>query len=204
MQWEQDLIKDIRFGDGFDDHDGPNNGKIVREEPQQQGHEEFSPCNRAELTERFLAIKEQCRAVLEIGVARNGGGSSSYCFLNNKKDETFYVGIDKESKTFLDDAGKRIHTIQADSGDIDQNIEKMKELGIEELDFIFIDGWHSVNQVLKDWEYTKILSKNGIVGFHDTNEHPGPNLFMKALNTDLWDVEMLCKSDWGVGFARRK
>ena len=114
------------------------------------------------------------------------------------------MGIDKESKTFLDDAGKRIHTIQADSGDIDQNIEKMKELGIEELDFIFIDGWHSVNQVHKDWEYTKILSKNGIVGFHDTNEHPGPNLFMKALNTDLWDVEMLCKSDWGVGFARRK
>jgi predicted O-methyltransferase YrrM len=80
-----------------------------------------------------------------------------------------------------------------------------KDLGITEFGFIFIDGWHSINQVLTDWEYTALLSPNGIVGLHDVSSHPGPNSVIKAINKDIWEVEEnTCPYDHGVGFAWKK
>jgi len=59
--------------------------------------------------------------------------------------------------------------------------------------------------VLIDWEYTELLSQDGIVGFHDTSAHPGPYWFMKNLNTEKWNVEEnVCPADHGVGFASKK
>ena len=204
MKWEQDLVRDIRTHSDYDNEDSAQLGGVTRDHPSEWPHDEFSACNRAALTEHFLKIKDRARAILEIGVCRNGGDSSTYCFLNNKLDETTFIGIDLQDKSFLNNQEKRIHTICGNSSDVDQNIEIMKSHGITELDFIFIDGWHSINQVLTDWEYTKILSPGGVVGFHDVNEHPGPYHFIRNLNTDIWQVEMHCPSDWGIGFAWHK
>jgi len=204
MKWEQDLIKDIRTHSSYDDEDDNQAGRVVRDYPSEYPHLEFSDCNRAALFEKFLSVKDQVAAILEIGVCRNGNDSSTYTFLNNKNDNTAYVGIDLDNKSFLNNEEKRIYTIQGNSSDVDQNIETMKSHGITELDFIFIDGWHSINQVLTDWEYTKILSPGGVVAFHDINEHPGPYNFIKNLNTDIWQVETHCPGDWGIGFAWRK
>jgi len=205
MKWEQDLIKDIRWTDGqCNDDDGNWAGRIVREHPY-TGAEEFTDCNRASLTNEFLKIKDRCRVIVEIGVCRNDRSSSTWCFLNNKKDETIYIGIDLDDKTYLDNPEKNIWTIQGDSGSIKEAFEIFKDLGVTEIDFLFIDGLHSINQVLIDWEYTQLLSSNGVVGFHDTSEHPGPNLFVKALNRDIWDVvENTCPNDHGIGFAWKK
>ena len=206
MKWEQDLTKDIRWPDGQNnDDDGNHAGRAIRDHIHQWPHEEFSECNRNSLTNEFLKIKDECRAIVEIGVCRNGDASSTWCFLNNKKDNTIYVGVDLDDKSFLNNPEKNIYTIQANSSNVVDNLEKFKNIGITEIDFLFIDGLHSINQVLTDWEYTQILSSFGIVGFHDTSEHPGPNLFVKALNKDTWDVmENTCPGDWGIGFARRK
>lgn len=204
MKWEQDLARDIRTHSGYDNEDGNQSGRVTRDHPSVYPHDEFSACNKAALTEYFLKIKDRTKAILEIGVCRNGGESSTYCFLNNKLDETAYIGIDLQDKSFLNNQEKRIHTICGNSSDVDQNIEIMKSHGITELDFILIDGWHSINQVLTDWEYTKILSPSGVVAFHDVNEHPGPFNFIRNLNTDIWQVEMHCPTDWGIGFVWRK
>jgi len=204
MKWEGDLVRDIRTYTEFDNEDGNQTGRVIRDVPFAGTNHEFSTCNKASLVEYFLKIKDQVKSILEIGVCRNGGESSTYCFLNNKLNETAYVGIDLENKTFLDNQEKRIYTICGNSSDVDQNIEIMKSWGIEQLDFIFIDGWHSINQVLIDWEYTKILSPNGVVAFHDVSEHPGPHMFIRNLNTDIWNVEIRCPTDWGIGFAWRK
>jgi len=204
MKWEQDLVRDIRTHTDFDNDDGNQSGRVIRDESPVDLSEEFSLCNRAELIKKFLKIKEQSRAILEIGVCRNAEKSSTYCFLDNKLNETAYVGIDLQDKSFLNNAEKRIHTICGNSSDVDQHIKTMELWGITELDFIFIDGWHSINQVLIDWEYTKILSPGGIVALHDTNEHPGPHMFIRNLNTDIWQVELHCPTDWGIGFAWRK
>jgi predicted O-methyltransferase YrrM len=204
MKWEQDLVGDIRTYTEFDNDDGNDSRRIVRDHPSGYPHDEFSTCNKAALMEHFLKIKDEARAILEIGVCRNGSESSTYCFLNNKLDETAYVGIDLDNKSFLNNEEKRIYTIQGNSSNVDQNIEIMKSHDITELDFILIDGWHSINQVLIDWEYTKILSPGGIVAFHDISEHPGPHLFIRNLNKDVWNVDLCCLSDWGIGFAWRK
>jgi len=204
MKWEQDLVRDIRTHSSYDDEDGNQSGRVMRDHPSAYPHEEFSVGNRTALNDKFLSVKDRTKAILEIGVCRNGSDSSTYTFLNNKNDNIAYVGIDLENKSFLNNEEKRIYTIQGNSSNVDQNIEYMKSWGITELDFIFIDGWHSINQVLTDWEYTKILSHGGIVAFHDINEHPGPYNFIKNLNTDVWHIETHCPTDWGIGFVWKK
>jgi len=204
MKWQQDLIKDIRTNSGYDDADGNAGGRIIRDIKGDYTWREFSEGNREALTEYFLKTKDTCRAILEIGVARNASESSCHVFLGNKKDETIYVGIDIDDKSFLNDANKNIFTIQNTSSDVENNIEKIKSFGVTELDFIFIDGWHSINQVLTDWEYTRLLSPNGIVAFHDISEHPGPYHFIRNLDTNVWNVDLRCLNDWGIGFAWKK
>jgi predicted O-methyltransferase YrrM len=206
MRWEQDLIKDIRTHSGYDDSDMDPERRITRDYPLIEAGvpEEFSACNKTALMKHFLKIKDQAKSILEIGVCRNGESSSTYCFLNNKNDETAYVGIDLVDKSFLNNEDKRIYTICGNSSNVDRNIETIKSWGIEQLDFILIDGWHSINQVLTDWEYTKILSSGGIVAFHDVNEHPGPYYFIRNLNLDVWNIDLCCHDDWGIGFAWKK
>jgi len=198
MKWEQDLVVDIRTLDKeYDNADTPQ-----IEHPNDYQGLEFTECNRKSLLDQFMKIRNNCKSILEIGVCRNGQDSSTYIFLNNKLDETYYVGIDLDKKQFLNNIGKKIHTIISNSSNIEENIKIFKEIGVEDFDFIFIDGWHSINQVLIDWAYTKLLSPNGIVGFHDTSCHPGPYNFIRALNTEKWHVvPNLCPNDWGIGFA---
>ena len=204
MKWEQDLIKDIRTGTVYDDQDTTDQ-RIPHPNPQGWPWPEVTAANRDAVKEQFLKVRDNCKAILEIGVCRNKEDSITHIFLDNKLDDTIYVGIDLDDKTFLNDSDKNIWTIQGSSSSVPEAMEIFKDLGITEFGFIFIDGWHSINQVLTDWEYTQILSPDGIVGLHDTSTHPGPHLFMKALNKDIWDVqENVCPYDHGVGFAIRK
>lgn len=199
MQWELDLVKDIRRHTGYDDLDG-----VAGLGTYNGSRGEFTVENRNALTDYFLKTKDNCRAILEIGVCRNHDQSSTWSFLNNKNDETKYFGIDLDSKSFLNNENKNIFTIQGNSSDIEKNMEIIKSKGVTEFDFIFIDGWHSINQVLIDWEYTKWLSLTGIVGFHDTNGHPGPKFFIESIDTNKWNVDRLCLDDYGISFVWRK
>jgi predicted O-methyltransferase YrrM len=86
-------------------------------------------------------------------------------------------------------------------------MEFVNSKGVDKFDFIFIDGWHSVNQVLDDWKFTEFLADGGVVGFHDTNVHPGPMLFIDHLNTEKYNVEKCCTTwltDYGISFVTRK
>ena len=200
MKWEQDLTRDIRTNTSFDDEDEDRG--IQR---HYHGAVEFSDCNRSNLAEQFFKIRDNCTSILEIGVCRNQGASSTWTFLDNKLDTTAYVGIDLDDKSFLNNPDKRIYTIKNSSSDIKLNMGIINALGIQGFDFIFIDGWHSINQVLVDWEYTQWLNPGGIVAFHDVSCHPGPARFVQALNKDIWNVvENTCPSDWGIGFAWKK
>jgi hypothetical protein len=200
MKWQQDLVRDIRTGTCYDNQDEPDNG-ILQSNPW----EEVTEANRMAVKEQFLKVRDNCKAILEIGVCRNETNSITHVLLDNKLDDTIYVGIDLEDKTFLNNPKKNIWTIRGNSGSFSEILKIFKYLNVTEFGFIFIDGWHSINQVLIDWEYTSMLSPNGIVGLHDTSYHPGPNLFINALNKDIWDVkENVCPFDNGVGFARRK
>ena len=192
----KDFLKDFRFHDDRDNQDRPFEGKCPEIE--------FSDCNRENLLQEFNSIKENAKAILEIGVCRNGLESSTHVFLNNKKKETKYVGIDLEDKSSLNDAENNVHTFKIDSNFYKEIQNKCFQLQIYEYDFIFIDGWHSIEQCIADWRFVAHLSKNGVVGLHDTTKHPGPFALVENINKDIWDVKKLCLEDNGISFFRKK
>jgi hypothetical protein len=223
MKCLNDLTKDIRFFDQRDDHDwmADSNQKSFYEEieyiPTTVTHPEtgevqtMTECNLSSLKEQFYKIKNTCKCILEIGVDCNmtpTERTSTRVFLDNKNSDTFYFGLDINNKKYLDNSEKNIITIQENSSNIENVMKVINSYGIEKIDFLFIDGWHSINQVMKEWEYTKYISDNAIIGFHDTFMHPGPNLFLKYLDTEKWNViENSCYNpgkDFGIGFVWKK
>lgn len=209
MKWKNDLVRDIKTYTEFDDQDGgvphpngyghyfDNQGNIIYPT-------EVTDCNRYHLLEQFNRVRENCNAILEIGIGRNEQDSFAYVFFKNKKKDTIYIGLDVEDRSFLRDNKNNIYTIQNDSSNYEENVEIFKQMGVQKFDFIFIDGWHSINQVLRDWEYTNLLNEGGIVGFHDTSCHPGPSNFISNLDKEKWEViQNCCPLDWGIGFAKK-
>ena len=77
----------------------------------------------------------------------------------------------------------------------------MKEIESESIDFLFIDGWYSINQVIDELWYLQFMKPGGVIGFHDVNYHPGPKAVLEALNPNLFKVTNYNTPDWGVGFA---
>ena len=214
MKWKSDLIEDVRSNTTADDlccgidhflnlwPDAKDEESVINTYSGQ----EVTECNREALKQQFLKVKNNCKAILEIGIGRHGKDSFATVFFENKNDDTKYVGVDIEDRSWLVDYGENIFTIQGNSSNYDEIVEIVKDkFEIEEFDFIFIDGLHSLNQVLKDWEYTNLLSDTGIVGLHDTSHHIGPYLFVRNLDKDKWDViENACPKDYGIGFAAKK
>jgi cephalosporin hydroxylase len=213
MKWKSDLIKDVRSNTTADDlccgidhflnlwPDAKDEESVINTYSGQ----EVTECNREALKQQFLKVKNNCKAILEIGIGRNGKDSFATVFFENKNNDTKYVGVDIEDRSWLVDYGENIFTIQGNSSNYDEIVEIIKDkFEIEKFDFIFIDGLHSLNQVLKDWEYTNLLSDTGIVGLHDTSHHIGPFLFIRNLDKDKWDViENACHQDYGIGFATK-
>lgn len=214
MKWKSDLIKDVRSNTNADDLCcGIDHFLNLWPEAKDEetvintySGKEVTNCNREALREQFLKVKDNCKAILEIGVGRNGKDSFATVFFENKNNDTIYVGVDIEDRSWLVDCGENIFTIQGNSSNYDEIVKIIKnKFHIDEFDFIFIDGLHSINQVLKDWEYTNLLSERGIVGLHDTSHHIGPFLFIRNLDKDKWDViENACPQDYGIGFATKK
>ena len=148
MRWEEDLVKDIRFNDYRDDLDWPfvdrrfcfeDTGLPILP-PRSRDLEDFSVHNQMSLLPRFLSIKENCRCIVEIGVSRSKRfkNTSTSIFLNNKRDDTYYLGIDIEDKTYLNNIDLNIHTIQTRSEHIDVVMNKLNELGVDRIDFLFM------------------------------------------------------------------
>lgn len=147
--------------------------------------------------------KEYCtHGVMEIGVSRNGEGSFTRAILNHKPDNVTYLGVDLDDKTYLNNIDKKTFTLKESSFNQESVRGYLKEIGMDKISLLFIDGWHSVNAVINDWLYVDMLSDNGIVIFHDTNYHPGPAIFMPAIDETIFKVESYFEGlDYGMGVA---
>ena len=206
---EKYLTNDIRLGNPEDnDRDFintfPNPFELV-------GNKEFSMCNQAALTEEFIKVKNQTKVIVEIGVSRitynqTYNQTSTSIFLRHKRPDTLYLGIDIDDKTFLQGLGRNIFTLQTKSENYEVVKAKLDALKVSQIDFLFIDGWHSVNQVIDELWYVDFMKPGGVIGFHDTNYHPGPSRIIKELNPNIFDVRQYCEQqdDWGIGFATIK
>jgi hypothetical protein len=212
-RWVSDLKKDIRtFINNFDDIDSPfkidTHGLVMTQvvkwiEPTA----EFSKDNQNALRKAI----NQCvingirpKTFLEIGVHRNQQDSSTGIILENLPKDGIYLGIDLEDKSYLDDHENGIYTLRENSSNYSSVTNKLESIGITKLDFIFIDGWHSINQVCQDWEYVNLLRPGGVVAFHDVTYHMGPSNFIRNLDKSKWVVnENLCPQDYGLGYCYR-
>lgn len=168
---------------------------------------EFSDRDQEKLLHHLQRLLSP-KCIVEIGVNRNPYDlSSTKVLVENKPAGSVYIGIDIADKSNLNDPLNGVHTILGDSQNRDLLWEKMDSLGLKEIDFLFIDGYHSVDVVLNDWKYTERLAPNGIVGFHDTNTHPGPYFVFDAVDEELYKKDKYFferTDDWGIAFAQKR
>jgi len=214
------LFKDPRaFNPEINDVDLPLDRSIFLE----YRGSEFSEHNAKALLDKFLKVKDKTNTIVEIGVARLKRNqysaetgliektedipfeeSSTSIFLNNKNPFTKYLGIDIEDKLDLELMGPNIYTLKSKSENYKIVSNKFQEVGIEQIDFLFIDGWHSINQVIDELWYLQFMKPGGIIGFHDVNHHPGPKAVLEALNPNLFRITNCQTPDWGIAFAEIK
>jgi hypothetical protein len=203
---DKDCLEFSHFNTFYPNGYGGGNGYGEKDEVR-----EFS-AEDVEITRKYfndqLLLKPSI-VIVEIGVCRNPyNETSTSIFIDNKRQEDVYIGIDIENKTFLDNHEKGVYTIQQQSEDVENITQKINEIIGENrtIDVFMIDGKHSINQVYKEWEYTSRLSKDGVVIFHDTNRHPGPYFVLQSIDTEMYDVYKYFADvrDFGLGVAVRK
>lgn len=189
-------------------------------DPDTRTRREFSRLDqdvvRTYLARALAAAGEEPLAIVEIGVNRQSANvdpewcvsdlTSTHAFLSGKRPQDVYLGIDIEDKSYLDQPDRNIHTLRCDSADADKVRGALRALGVEHIDVLFIDGWHSVGQVLKEWAYTDMLRTGGVVLMHDTNAHPGPYFLLEMIDGSAYDVKKYFWDivDWGMGAAVKR
>ncbi|HEY5296775.1 MAG TPA: class I SAM-dependent methyltransferase [Verrucomicrobiae bacterium] len=125
------------------------------------------------------------RAVLEIGTARGG---TLFCWCALSAPEATIISVDLPQgihgggypswKTFLyrKFAGPKqnIHLLRSDSHDPVVLAAVKKFLPADGLDFLFIDGDHTLDGVRRDYEmYSTLVKTGGAIVFHDICTHAG-------------------------------
>ncbi len=167
---------------------------------------EFSVANQEVLRNALLSVSNP-RCIVEIGVQRNPlPESSTGILLQNKPKGCVFIGVDIEDKSHLADAGAGVFVLKMDSANRAKVFALMDQKGLETIDFLFIDGWHSVNQCVADWGYVERLSPTGTVVMHDTNVHPGPVALFEAIDETLFEKSKHCTEgpDWGIATVVRR
>jgi hypothetical protein len=167
--------------------------------------EEVSDGNLDVVRQAVSELGTNLAAALEIGVNRNGDRSMSRIIMDQRPPLSYYMGIDIEDKSYLNDESANTWTMQISSAERAKISDRLKQLGIGNLDLIMIDGWHSVNMCVNDWQFTERLSDHGIVLLHDTNTHPGCVALFEAVDERLWIKQRFClEHDFGIATFRKR
>jgi cephalosporin hydroxylase len=169
---------------------------------------EVSDMDLAKLEEFFKKAVPDDGLIVEIGVWRNPNSpskTSTQLFLDLKTKKTQYVGIDIEPRPHVLTYTENAFMLQVDSADT-KTIQKVIQDQIRKpIDFLFIDGLHSVEQVKKELALIPLVRKGGVIGFHDISFHAGPNVWMDAFDPEKFDIyKFRADDDWGIGFLVKK
>lgn len=166
---------------------------------------EVSDCNLEIVRGAVRELGPHLSAVMEIGVNRNGERSMSRIIMDDRPPGSFYLGVDLDDKSYLNDAERNTHTLQCNSHEQSRIRDYLRNNGVNHLDLLFIDGWHSVNTCVNDWLYADLVRDGGIVILHDTNSHPGCVALYQAVDENAWVKERYClENDFGIATFRRR
>jgi cephalosporin hydroxylase len=130
----------------------------------------------AEITQLALAVQRlQPKTILEIGTA-SGGTSLIWSYLAadrvvtcDLKDMTHQAPL---FTRFPPPGSKcRVTLLSGDSHDPEFKARVARELGGTKVDFLFIDGDHTLGGVRADYrDYKEFVRPGGLIGFHDILE----------------------------------
>ena len=160
----------------------------------------MSPMNLFYLSNFFETVKDTATLIVEIGVIPNPSvPNSSQLFVEEKKASCAYLGIDICDRSYIQSYGKNVHFLQTDSKNTDVIVQKIQELG-GQIDFLFIDGLHTIEQIQYELALIPYVKKGGIIGLHDIMIHIGPNAWMEAFDPQKFTIHKFTKyDDWGLG-----
>jgi len=170
------------------------------------GLQEISDGNRAIVRQAVEHLGTSLTAAMEIGVDRSNKASMSErsmskIIMEGRPAGSFYLGVDLDDKSYLDNADANTCTLQSNSHNQTAIREFIASKGITHLDLLFIDGWHSVNTCVNDWRYADLLRPGGIVLLHDSNSHPGCAALFDAVDNTMYDKARYCTEDTDYGIA---
>lgn len=175
----------------------------------EQMSEELGMTERTEnILKQYLSLlleKKEKINILELGVADdNNVSSTTKILISNKRPQDVYCGIDIIHKNAWN--GENINIIHSPSEYIDINIDRLNSLKVNEIDMLVIDGWHSMEQLYKEWKYTRILSNVGVVFINSVNLYPGPYYITKSIDDTKYEIYRYLSDvkDNGVCVAVRK
>jgi hypothetical protein len=162
--------------------------------PENRRDRDVSKCNEWVISKELW----RARCILEIGIHNDG------TFLMREKDRNaVYIGIDIADRKHL--RRDNVYTIQMDSKYNREVIALLDKLRLR-IDLLFIDGFHSIEQTILDWQYTSLMTPDGTVLLHDTNYHPGPIALFEAIDPTQWLKQKFCldPDDYGIAVAWRQ
>lgn len=175
--------------------------------PKRAVPQEFSKKNQAVLAEVVKSLPN-ANLFVEIGVERkpNSPTCSTQILLDNRPSGCAYMGIDLRDCSYLNRPEDNMRFMRTDCRN-QKGINAVLDELHREIDLLFIDGDHSVEWCLTDWQLVNRLAVGGAVVLHDTNVHPGPLALLAAADKEYFDVEVHCAddpNDWGVAVLRLK
>lgn len=204
VTWVETTLKGIKaypqLSNGLGQYDSPiqiceNFINIIKDVT---GNRQFSDANKKTIV-KLLKNNPQIKCIVEIGTASSYTDSSTQTFIQYKSPDTLFITIDIDNKSAAIEGNslrEKILVLQSDS----VNVDLKKHFINTTIDLLFIDGDHSVDRVFKEYEfYLPLMSKNGIIVLHDTTLHPGPYLFMEAVDENVYKKEKLHLDDYGLG-----
>ncbi len=164
-------------------------------------------------TDAFLSVRDGAKAIMEIGIdefnpsstTKYAAQSSTTIIKNLKEKNTYYFGLDIADKSYLNDSENNIHTIRCNSTEYEKVHSVLNSHNIDSLDFLFIDGDHSLFYAWKDWAYAEWVRVGGIVVLHDTHWHLGPKILYENIDEKYFDKKIFGNDllNWGLAIARR-
>lgn len=161
------------------------------------GNGQFTINNGKKIIE-ILKNKPETKVIVEIGTTSRYEGSSTQTFITNKNPDTKFYSIDIAAGDPGVDHAKYKNITFIQSKSVDQKVKGV--LGEQLIDILFIDGDHSLQTVFEEYAfYLPIMKKDGVIILHDTTMHPGPFLFMEAVDENIFKKEILFEEDYGIG-----
>ena len=146
-------------------------------------YEAFQPSQiESEIEYLFEIVKtDQPKVICEIGSYKGG---TLFLFSQAAPSDALIISIDiqypiarKLSHKHLVKKGQKLVCIEGDTQDPKTISRVTTVLNGRNIDFLFIDGDHSLFGVMNDYvRFSPLVKKSGVIAFHDIN----PDMFMKT------------------------